>query len=437
MTNRLDRRSFLLAAAATPLAVAAVAAPAEAEATTAGAATTARRDCPRSIPSGIQPLTDVTQNPRGGYYSDPYPIPWPDAGSAPPAFAGSPKSILSSAGPFGPASYDAESITITLADSLAAEAAGHGATFQPGDNPPNVWSENNNIAKDGNGQWQMATTLRVSRDSDPATDWTVIVHASPVGGTTDEVPTSWIADTLLVGSYDTSNPANYCGKYVENGGQLYLTYSDRLSPEPNATNGIVAQPMISATEPAGTDPTVLIHPEPGDGLKSELFFGLTQPPNFRITETGNVVRIGDIYVMTYSAGAFDRDTYKTGLAFSDTLLPVPGSIYQKLFQVDSDGVWGSPGATEVRYLLQAQQPNWPNYVAGQVLAPGVPSIRQVGDDWYLFFAAYDHDDAPVVSGNYDASYRRPYFMRLQVAIPPGATVSDTPPAELAAWITAA
>lgn len=430
----LDRRSFLLTAAVSPLAAIAVTAPAQA----AQAARTART-IRRGVPTGIQPMTEVTQSPRSGYFSDPYPIPQCGNGSAAsPAFSGSPKSIISSAGPFGPQSYASEPITIALADSLIADAAQHGATFQAGTDAPNVWSENNNIRQDDTGGWHMATTLRVSNTSVPDTDyWTMIVHASPVGGTTDDIPTAWTADTRLVGSYDTPDPANYCGKYVEDAGQLYLTYSARLTPEPNATNGIVAQPMVSATEPAAADPTVLIHPEAGAGLKSELFFGLTQPPNFRITETGNVVRIGDIYVMTYSAGAFDRDTYKTGLAFSDTFLPAPGSIYQKVFQLDGDGVWGSPGAAEIRYLLQAQQANWPNYAAAQTLAPGVPSMRQVGDEWYLFFAGYDPDDAPVDSGTYDPSYRRPYFMRLRIAIPPEATVSDTPAEELATWITAA
>lgn len=431
--NRLSRRSFLIAAAATPLAAAAAPALASGNAQTSCGH--------RRSTTGILPMTDVTVTPPSGYFSDPYPITRQGVQStAPPAFSGSPKSIISCPGQFGAGSYTSEPITISLADSLAADAAAHGATYQAGTKPPNVWSENNNIVRDSSGVWQMATTLRVSNPSHPEKDyWTAIVHASPVGATTDDVPTSWVADTLLVGSYDTPNAANYCGKYVVDNGQLYLTYSQRIDPEPNATNGIVAQPMVSATKVANADPVVLIQPESANGgLASELFFGLTQPPNFRITETGNVVRIGDIYAMSYSTGAFDLGTYKTGLAFSDTFLPAAGSIYRKIFMVDTDGVWGTPGRTEVRYLLQAQEGNWPNYVASQVLAPGVPSIRRVGDDWYLFFAAYDPDNATTDdSGSFDPALRRPYFLRLKVAIPGGATVAGATDDELATWITAA
>lgn len=438
MMRPLDRRSFLLTGAVA-LGVGAFASPAVA-ARTSGIRGTASPGRRADISAGIQPLTAVSKSPPGGYFSDPYPIPRGSADSmAPPAFSGSPKSIITCSGQFGAQSYASEPITIRLADSLAADASQHGATFQPGESAPNVWSENNNIVREGTGTWHMATTLKISNPSHPEMgSWTVIVHASPLGGAGGVIPTSWTADTLLIGSYDTPVAANYCGKYVEDSGQLYLTYSKRLTSPPNAANGIVAQPMVSATQVAGGGPTVLIEPEaPNDGLKSELFFGLTQPPNFRVTETGNVVRIDDIYVMTYSAGAFDLPTYKTGLAFSDSFLPAPGSTYKKILEVDTDGVWGTPGGTEVRYLLQAQESGWPNYVASQVLAPGVPSIRRVEDEWCLFFAGYEPDDAPLLgSGTFDGSHRRPFFMRLKVDIPSAATVSGTSGYGLASWITA-
>lgn len=428
----IARRTLLLAGISAPLAVGALATDPETPATPR-----VGRGRRPAVPAGIQPMTTVTQSPRGGYFSDPYPIPDPAGGSQPPAFSGSPKSILH-ADQLVPGAYTPEPITVTVSDGLAQQAAQHGATFQPGTTAPNVWSENNNIARLDDGSWHLATTLRVSNPAQPDTAyWTVVVHASPSGPGGDTIPTAWTADALLVGSYDTPVTANYCGKYVEDGGQLYLTYSKRLNPEPNATNGIVAQPLADPSTLADASPTVLIQPE-SEGLKSELFFGLTQPPNFRVTETGNVVRIGDIYVMTYSAGAFDRTTYKTGLAYSDSFLPAGGGTYQKVLDVDTTGVWGTPGATEVRYLLQAQEAGWPNYTADQVLAPGVPSIRLVDGDWYLFFAAYQPDDAPTMpDGTFDPSYRRPYFLKLNVDIPAGTTVAGTSSYELAGWITAA
>lgn len=98
---------------------------------------------------------------------------------------------------------------------------------------------------------------------------------------------------------------------------------------------------------------------------------------------------------------------------------------------------GQPNHREVLYLLQSQQQDWPTDVASKVLAPGVASIEQdrlLG--WVLHFAAYDPGDAPVdrATGNLDGSYRRPYFVRLQVSVPDRATVAGTSDRDLAAWI---
>ena len=93
--------------------------------------------------------------------------------------------------------------------------------------------------------------------------------------------------------------------------------------------------------------------------------------------------------MAYSAGDYQQKDYKTGLAFSDTLLPAAGSEYRRLTLEDTTGIWGQPGHLEVRYLLQSQKTDWPNYIAAQVIAPGVPSIvQEPSGRWLLFFDGF-------------------------------------------------
>jgi hypothetical protein len=91
---------------------------------------------------------------------------------------------------------------------------------------------------------------------------------------------------------------------------------------------------------------------------------------------------------------------------------------------------------EVRYFLQAQERAWPNYVGDRVLAPGVPSVVLDGSGaYYLYFAAFDPLDAPLLQGNFDPSHRRPYFIHLQVNVPANTSVIAATDAELATWVT--
>lgn len=253
----------------------------------------------------------------------------------------------------------------------------------------------------------MATTLHLSNGTDT---WNVIAHASATN-TGNPVPTAWVADATLVGSLSQPAKANYDGKYFEDGGNLYLVYSDALELSPALHDGVVAQLMQSATQLANVPPVTLIEPDDtsdNGGFNSEYFFFDMSAP-FKLVETGNVTRINGKYAIAYSTGDFQEPDYKTGVAWSDTFLPVSGSTYQKILMEDTSGVWGQPDHLEVLYLLQAQLSSWPNDVASQVLAPGVPSIVQdsTSGAWYLFFAAYDPTDAPLINAtDYDPSHRQ-------------------------------
>lgn len=76
--------------------------------------------------------------------------------------------------------------------------------------------------------------------------WTVLVHAHPsTVGTLGTVPPAWSADTVLAGSFSHPEEGNYDGKYLLDGGRLYLLYVKNFVPEPALRNGIVIQPMLS------------------------------------------------------------------------------------------------------------------------------------------------------------------------------------------------
>ncbi|MGH3856515.1 MAG: hypothetical protein ACRDR6_24110 [Pseudonocardiaceae bacterium] len=377
----------------------------------------------------IQPMTNVTEHPRQGYFSDPYPIhvATSHAAAIPQSFSGTTTEVLSCAGKPTAGCFHASQITVKIGSALRQQAATNGSTLGTG--------INNNIFQDDSGAWHMAVTYYVSnRKHHPnARAWTAILHAHPVSTPGTTVPTSWVADSLLIGSFTSPTKANYDGKYFENAGKLYLVYSNRLPGTP-ARDGIVAQLMSSPEHVAPAPPAVLL--APGD-YNSELFFGLHQPNTFKLIETGNITKIDGKYVMAYSTGAYDEPDYKTGLAWSDTFLPDPGDSYRKITMPDTAGVWGKAGHPEVRYLLQSQEPHWPNDIGRTVVAPGVPAVIQDAQRWYLTFAGYLPSDAPVSpkTGHYAPSSRRPFFAALSVHIPAEATVAHASDAELAHWIT--
>lgn len=372
----------------------------------------------------VQPMTSVDATSGTGYFQDPYPIHTSRSDGNPelPTFSGTNKQTLSCVGSVGPKCFMASPISLDT-EMLAQQTAAAGSTIRA--------LENLNVYQDSTGKWQMAFTAHLTAPG--LIGWNIILHAHPTIATA-ELPRSWVADTLLVGSLSASAPNNYDGKYFEDAGTMYLIYNKKVGPY---QDGVVAQAMTSPTQPALSSPVPLLGPETTNGgYSSEFANGLNQTDAVKLIETGNLTKINGKYIMTYSTGTFNQIGYKAGIAYSDTFLPRTGSYYRRVNKIDTDGVWGRANHEEVLYLLQSQLPKWANYVADQVLAPGVPAIVRDHDGvYYLTFAGYDPQDAPRnASGLFDGSHRRPYYIKLNVQMPSGGTVAGASPQELAAWV---
>jgi len=208
--------------------------------------------------------------------------------------------------------------------------------------------------------------------------WTVLVHAHPsTVGTLGTVPPAWSADTVLAGSFSHPEEGNYDGKYLLDGGRLYLLYVKNFVPEPALRNGIVIQPMLSPAQAAPEGATTLLMPGVRDGALDSEWYGHTQA---KLVEAPYIVRIAEKYALIYSTGAYQQADYKAGVAWSDTLQPAGGKLYRKVLETDSRGIWGHPGRPEVRYLLQSQRPRWPIFRAARCSARASrrPSAGQPG-----------------------------------------------------------
>ena len=365
---------------------------------------------------------DVSSN--TGYFQDPYPIHTLQSDYNPklPTFSGTNKQTLSCLEDIKPECFTPTTVSLDPG-MLTQQTADAGSTINN--------FENLNIYQDSAGSWQMAVTAHLTKPG--LTGWNVILHAQPMSASSG-IPTAWIVDKLLIGSLSTSAPNNYDGQYFEDSGVLYLIYNKKIGAN---QDGVVAQAMTSSTQPAITNPVPLLGPEAIDGgYNSELAYGLNQTSPIKLIETGNVSKINGKFVMTYSDGTFNRTTYKAGIAYSDTFLPASGTYYRRVKKVDTSGVWGQANHAEVLYLLQSQVPEWPNYVASQVLAPGVPAIvRDNSGQYYLTFAGYDPLDAPLnAAGLFDGSHRRPYYIKLNVQIPTGGTVAGASSQDVAGWV---
>ena len=344
-------------------------------------------------------------------------------------FSGTTHSIL-----VCPASLSANCVTarkVTLKQgSLGQQAIAAGATLGTADNF--------NIFIDNQGDLHMVATYYVSNPdaSSSRGPWTVVIHAHPIDPTN---PLLWSADALLAGSFNRQAPANYDGKFFEENGTLYLVYSKNLSDTPQPRrDGLVAQRMVSPTTPAADAPVLLLEPQSGVGYASERFDESQLSDGFKLVETGNISKIDGKYALAYSTGAFDENDYKAGVAWSDTSLPKVGTTYRKMLAPDPTHIWSSPGPVEVRYLLQSEKPFWPNDVATQVVAPGVPSILQASDGtWRLVFAGYapSYTSGVAAGTHYNPIYRRPYEVQLRVAVPKAEAVAGATAAQLVGWIT--
>lgn len=380
--------------------------------------------------AGIRPLTS-TSIARDGHFSDPYPVITRSAGSgsgAPTLFGTFPE-VLSCPGHLRAGCYKPTGLTMSYSPALSADFRRAGLTVKS--------SRGHHPFLMPNGTWQMAVTIGVTQAKAGGASWNLILHAHPVGkAEVNGIPTDWVGDSVLVGSLAHGTPADYDGKYYRANGRLYLIYQKLLSSSP-ARFGIVAQAMTTPRQPASSAPVTLLEPYSGTAsINSENYISLHQAGGLKLVETGNIIQIAGKYVMVYATGSYRRPTYKIGLAYSGTFLPRRGAAYRKITMRDPSGVWGKPGADEVRYLLQSQEPRWPDYAGATVQAPGVGTIVRTGGSWYLIFAGYDTAEKTSGStGIFDASHRRPYFVPLNIRVPRGVSVSAATPQQLATWIT--
>ena len=389
----------------------------------------------------LYPMTQVNEKEHLGYFGDPYPIrvvPW-TAHFLPQYFSGTTQELMTCERPIKPSCFETSPITVKIPADLETSA----------NNANNEFFDqiNRNIYQTNDGQWNMAVTLYLRKKSAPITTlegtWTVIAHAHPEAQSTITAPTSWVVDKILVGSVAVSAKANYDGKYFEDGGELYLIYSKRKAG--TVHDGIVAQAMTCPSDLDSKDPVWLLAPSTADeGYNSE-YFNINWAeggPNadFKLIETGNITKIAGKYVMAYSTGDYQQLDYKTGIAYSDTLLPKEGGMYRRILQTDTEGVWGRPEHLEVRYLLQSDKQAWPNYVRAQVFAPGVPSVvEEPNGEYLLYFDGLLPSNAPPAKSapkvSYDPTYRRPFYVPLSIKVPTNGSVEAATDEELAKWIT--
>jgi hypothetical protein len=379
----------------------------------------------RGAALAIEPMTVVNKSADTGYFQDPYPVHKAPSNSPDiQLISGTTQELLSGSYPLQPQGFKAEPVNINR-DPLQPGIDKAGATFTN--------YQNLNMFQTASGEWHMVLAIGVIKNGAPHY-WTVIVHAHPdVEAKPGLAPTQWTADTVLSGSFATFVDGNYDCKYFEDQGQLYLVYVKNLKGNP-VRNGIVIQPMSSPTQPVPVAPTLLLQPNEHDGgFNSELYANT----GAKVIEVANLKFINNKYALAYSTGAYETAGYKAGVAWSDTLLPEPGRTYRKVLMKDTKGVWGKPGHLEVRYLLQSQEVDWPNFCGNQVIGPGVPSLNQTpGGTRYLFFGGFAPNDTPPIGGGaFQASHRRPYYLGLKVSVPAGARVNGVSDAELASWIT--
>lgn len=353
------------------------------------------------------------------YFPDPYPVYRAGGDTSVPdphVVFGTKPAMLTCPGRIEPGCYTSHPITIQLDRSITDQLHAAGTTA--------VTTFNHNPFRDSSGHWQMALTATVRpAASDPkhSDSWSVVLHAHPADAASP-APTAWTADAVLVGSLAHDARANYDGKYFEDHGVLYLLYSRRLSDDP-AHDGVVAQRMTTATTPARSVPVVLLAPKTGAGFTSERFAENKPKDRFKLVETGNVTKVGDHYVMAYSTGAFDESDYKTGIAWSNTFLPSAGTTYRKVVVPDAGNVWHNPSGHDVRYLLQSQKPDWPDYVGSTVQAPGVPSLVEDGGHWFVIFAGYRGGTA---RAPFDPAHRQPFLAPIPAPTSPTAGVTRVP-----------
>lgn len=238
---------------------------------------------------------------------------------------------------------------------------------------PQMWGFH--PTKDSQGRWTAVGTLHLGYykteiaafEPQPGEEWK---PGSPIG--------RWRLKRVLV-PYESGKMATYETKvYRDTDGRSYLVYcrSHGLGRDVS----IVAHRMLSATQlDPSAQPVVLLSPE---HHRSEL---RNEGNSLRIVEGPNIVRINGYHILFYSVGDFAAGNYKSGFAYSRTLIPKAGETYRKVLVDDPEGVWGVKSGREVLYLLQSQHKAWPNYVGNQVSGPGLLNLVQANGKSLLVF----------------------------------------------------
>ena len=280
--------------------------------------------------------------------------------------------------------------------------------FDLGGLPPvQIWGFS--MFRDASGHWHGYGTIHYGYFR------TVIAHFQPQPSEVwkpGKPITRWQFDKVLIGDVLKGKSTMYDQKLYRVRDELHLVYN--ASPRRHANVSILAQRMVDPqTLDASTKPRVLLRAQ---GLRSE---DRNKGYHVQIVEGTTIREVNGKYLLLYSVGDYRMRNYKVGMAWSDSFLPKAGEYYQKIYRPDNANVWDNkePGE-EVVYLLQSQKPGWPNYCGAQVLAPGIASLVEEGDQWYLVFHGYPVGEKPVRFGSFDPRRRRTYKLPVEVNVAP-------------------
>ena len=302
----------------------------------------------------IHPLTTVINSDHKykGYFSDPYYVPYNNEEKI--YISGTTDKYLECDNFLSPECASAHSIAFNFSRALERKM---GNTKFCGVAEIHPFQSGSGHSR----SWDAVVTLHVQKDKCEGIDgWSVIVHARPENQShLDSPPISWIGDKVLVGDFSKSAPANYDGKYFRTPpGELYLVYLKRYSKHPKRV-GVFAWKMDNPrTLTHDSKPIPLLLPD--ENLNSEDYHDGNV--KFKPIETSNIAAIKNKFVMAYSVGKYNNQSYELAAAYSDTFLPAKGQQYRKVLMSNPDHLWGSRGNKEVYYLLQADQKQGWHYV---------------------------------------------------------------------------
>jgi hypothetical protein len=260
---------------------------------------------------------------------------------------------------------------------------------------------------------------------------TVVAHLVPQRGeawTEGCAVRKWRLDQVLVGSLARNRTTYYDARlFADDDGEEWLVYSG--SERRHGDVHILAQRML---DPGRIDrdvpPRPILSPQ---GYRSED----RNPGYLQLVEGANIFKVQGKYVLLYSVGDFGANNYKLGAAFSDSLIPAPGTRYKKVLVPDVRSLWGNTDRLdEVCYLLQSEIPGWPNYCGGVVSGPGLGNIIRIGGEHHLVFHAYRPGDGKrhpsgrrvwMLPLNIDVSDHRPMWEWIRAALPCPAPKRET------------